>query len=309
MGQRPWVRRSSIKGTGLGPLQWFIRIIQTYTLLPARLSDFKQVLKLRIFRNEQFIPIDQPSTMPRNSTQSRLTASNLDELDTRSASHSSRYSGSTMVSPKDTRYSQGGRSFSWVSSLRPDDSASNIHSRNAPYARNAAPRQIEDRHFTTSHRSGSRTFDRRPDYASRSSAPANDRDDDFYDEPYTRPSYSTASRYQGSQVSGSTARNLPYDVEERAPSDYKYFQDLGYAGEGGMRHPTTKTEYEAMYGIPASKRSGAPSSRVSEYRDNDGGASRVSSRHSSYAPSAYSTSSRSWNRGRALVRIPDAYER
>lgn len=148
-------------------------------------------------------------------------------------------------------------------------------------------------------------------HASRLSAPAGDGDDDFYDEPHARPSYSTASHYQGSQVSRSTARNLPYDVEERAPGDYKYFQDLGYTGDSGgrFRHPTTKTEYEAMYGVPASKRSGAPSSRVSEYRDSDGGASRVSSRHSGYAPSAYTTSSRSSGRGRALVRIPDAYER
>ncbi|KAK5100178.1 hypothetical protein LTR70_001833 [Exophiala xenobiotica] len=271
--------------------------------------------------------------MPRSTMHSRLTAANLGELDTRSASHNSRSSGgSSMISPKGTRYSQGSRSFSRVSSLRPADSASQVSSRSASYARSAAPRQIEDRHSTTSHRSGSRISGGRSMHASRS---ANDRDDDFYDEPYARPSYSTASRYQGSQVSRSAARELPYDVEERAPGGYQYFQDLGYTGDNGakFKHPTTKTEYEAMYGVPASKRSGAassrvgeyrdndggasrvssrhgpPSSRVGEYRDNDGGASRVSSRHSGNAPSAYSASSRSSNRDRALVRIPNVYER
>jgi len=302
----------SIKGTGLRPPQSSICIIHINTSLPPRLSNFKQALKLRIFRKEHSIPINQPSTMPRSTMHSRLTAANLGELDTRSASHSSRSSGgSSMISPKGTRYSQGSRSFSRVSSLRPADSASQVSARSASYARSAAPRQIEDRHSTTSHRSASRISDGRSMHASRSGRPANDRDDDFYDEPYARPSYSTASRYQGSQVSRSAARELPYDVEERAPGDYQYFQDLGYSGDNGanFKHPTTKTEYEAMYGVPASKRSGAASSRVGEYRDNDGGASRVSSRHGGYAPSAHSASSRNSNRERALVRIPDIYER
>lgn len=304
------------------------RIIHIYTPLPLRLYNFKQVLKLSISRNEQSTPINQSEqsiltinpTMSRTTTHSRLTASSLNNLDTQSASHSSRYSGSSMVSPKGTRYSHGSRTSSRVSALRPEDSVSSISSRSASSTRSAAPGQIEDRHPTISHRSGSRIPDSRSMYATRSIGPSDYRDDDFYDEPYAPPSHSTASCYSGSQVSRSrsAARNLPYNVEERAPSDYEPFQKIGYTGDipgcydaaGGYRLPTAWAEYEAMHPrVPASNRSGAPSSRVGEYRAIDGGASCLSSRQGGYARSTYSASSRSSNRERALVRIPNIYER
>jgi len=246
--------------------------------------------------------------MSRSTTRSWLITANLEEFDTRSASHSSRYNGSTMISPNGTRSLQDGRSFSWVSSLRPDDSVSNVHSHNPPYTRSAASRHPGDRQSATSYRSDPRVSDRRLIRASLFDAHLSDR---LYDEPYARSPYSTASRHGGSQNSRSTARNLPYDVEERTPGDYRYFQDLGYTGASGeaYKHPTTRSEYEAMYGRPKSKRSGASSSRISEYEDYGSGATAVSSRYGAGVTFACSTISKNSSRSRALARIPSAHKR
>ena len=177
------------------------------------------------------------------SSRFRLMASNLDKLDARSA-HSSPYGGSTMVP-------SNGYHFSQVSTLRPEDSSSNVAPRARCYTQGPASRRIDDRRSTTSYRShrqtptsdrggsGMRTRMTNSAYGIEERSPGD----------YTP--YSAASGQGSGQVRSRVSSTLPYDVEERAPSDYPYFQEMRYTGDGGGQWPTTRAQNEAMYGVRA----------------------------------------------------------
>jgi hypothetical protein len=126
-----------------------------------------------------------------------------------------------------------------------------------------------------------------------------DQGDDHSESRYTPSSH---SRPQHLAVSRSARLPVPlYDFEERTPSNYPRFQDIGYTGDrsgdsGGM----TRGEYEAIYGVPKSKRgvSRSQMSVTSSQRERE---------FEERQPEDYTDSSRS-NAG-PLMRIPIACER
>lgn len=190
-----------------------------------------------------------------------------------------------MVSPKGTQYPQHGTSWLRASSLRPEDSASNIPSRNMSYARRTTSRSSESYRNPYPSQNAPRSSQARyiDQYA------FEDSEYDLPEEPYTSSSFScsrgqTTTRSRASRITDS---NLPYDVEEREPSDYECFRSIGYTGDGGGSDwPTSRMLYEATSDGPQSRRNEASRSRVSR-RDYDieerspsnygGGMSRFSS--------------------------------
>lgn len=135
--QRPWLVRTVIRASCPRQLGFGSHSIPYKDILLISATNSIQA-GLETERSTQIMSSRYSSTSQRSRTPSRLTTSNFHEPQSRSASRRS-----TMVSPKGTQYPQHGTSWLRASSLRPEDSASNIPSRNMSYARRTTSRSSE----------------------------------------------------------------------------------------------------------------------------------------------------------------------
>ena len=277
-------------------------ILSSTILIRSPTLDFKQALRITSeFTTHCTLHIKRvmwhtsSSHSQRSGTRSRLTISNLEELEAGSASKRSHYSGSTMISPRGTRYQRGARASSCVSSLRPEDSASNISSGTGSHTRSGLARQYETHHSSKSHLHGSRISERYPRTSNYPTAQGDARSESRY-------TPSSHSQLQHSAISRNTRLPEPlFDIEERTPSDYPRFQEMGYTGDRGSDNGgITRGEYEATYGIPKSKR-GVSRSQMS------GTGSQRAYKVEESEPGTYAGSSRS--KAGSSIRMPNAYER